>query len=114
METTRKKKILLLAVRAGEIMMKSGAEIYRVEETITRICKACKIDNVEVFAMPTGIFVTLDNDVAGDNVSTYISRIHSSETDLNKIHIKSSRGGMVPLGRVRRAKAHRDSRHGEG
>ena len=87
METTRKKKILLLAVRAGELMLKNGAEIYRVEETITRICKACKIDNVEVFAMPTGIFVTLDNDVAGDNVSTYISRIHSSETDLNKISL---------------------------
>ena len=34
------KRILILAVRAGELMMKSGAEIYRVEDTITRICKA--------------------------------------------------------------------------
>lgn len=33
------KRILILAVRAGELMMKSGAEIYRVEDTITRICK---------------------------------------------------------------------------
>lgn len=85
MDTARKKSILLLAVRAGEIMMKSGAEISRVEETIMRICKACGIDNVEVFAMPTGIFVTLDNDASGDSVSTYIRRIRSSETDLNKI-----------------------------
>lgn len=85
MDRERKKAILNLAVRAGEIMMKSGGEIYRVEETITRVCKACGIDNVEVFAMPTGIFVTLDNDIAGDTASTYIRRIHSSETDLNKI-----------------------------
>ena len=65
--------------------MKSGAEISRVEETIFRICKACHIDNVEVFAMPTGIFVTLDNDTMSEGVSTYIRRIRSSETDLNKI-----------------------------
>ena len=83
----KKRNTLRLAVRAGEIMMKSGAEIYRVEETIFRICKACEIDNVEVFAMPTGIFVTLDNDISDDSVSTYIRRIRSGETDLNKISL---------------------------
>ncbi len=66
-------------------MMRSGAEISRVEETIVRLCKACGVDNAEVFAMPTGIFVTLDNDASGDSVATYIRRIHSSETDLHKI-----------------------------
>ncbi|MBQ9014994.1 MAG: threonine/serine exporter family protein [Firmicutes bacterium] len=87
MDTARKKDILHLAVRAGEIMMKSGAEIYRVEDTIVRICKACGVDNVEVFAMPTGIFVTLDNDLSTDSVSTYIRRIRSGETDLHKISL---------------------------
>ena len=87
MDIERKKKILLLAVQAGEIMMRSGAEISRVEETIARVCKACHIDNVEVFAMPTGIFVTLDNDTLSEGVSTYIRRIRSSETDLNKISL---------------------------
>ncbi len=87
MEKQRKKKILLLAVRAGELMMTCGAEIYRVEETITRICRACGIDNVEVFAMPTGIFITLDNESFGDSVETYIRRIRGSETDLNKISL---------------------------
>ncbi|MDO5490946.1 MAG: threonine/serine exporter family protein [Bacillota bacterium] len=85
MDRERKKAILLLAIHAGELMMTCGAEIYRVEETITRICKACDVDNVEVFAMPSGIFVTLDNDLSGDSVSTYIRRIHNSETNLNKI-----------------------------
>lgn len=33
------KKVLILAIYAGEIMMKNGAEVYRVEDTITRICK---------------------------------------------------------------------------
>lgn len=85
MDKARKKSILLLAVHAGEIMMKSGAEISRVEDTVVRICKACDIDNVEVFAMPTGIFVTLDNDNLGESVSTYVRRVRSGETDLHKI-----------------------------
>ena len=116
MDKARKKSILLLAVRAGEIMMKSGAEISRVEDTIVRICKACDIDNVEVFAMPTGIFVTLDNDVSGDSVSTYIRRIRSSETDLHKISMVnqfsreftttdlSIEAGMQRLDEIERAK----------
>lgn len=85
MKEKRRKLILVLAVKAGEIMMKAGAEIYRVEDTITRICKACGIENVDVFAMPTGIFVTLDDGVNEEHTHTYIRRINSSETDLNKI-----------------------------
>lgn len=85
MINARQKKILILAVRAGEIMLKSGAEIYRVEDTITRICKACKIPYVEVFVMPTGIFVSLDGGGDDSDMYTYIKRMHSGETDLRKI-----------------------------
>ncbi len=81
-EKERKKRVLRLAVRAGEIMMQSGAEVYRVEETVVRICKACDVHTVEVFAIPTGLFVTLD-----DDISTYIRRIRSGETDLHKISL---------------------------
>ncbi len=84
MEKKKQKDILLLAMRAGNIMMTSGAEIYRVEDTIERICKSCGIDDVNVFATPTGIFVSTDNEEASNTVS-YIKRIKSSETDLTKI-----------------------------
>ena len=79
------KRILILAVRAGEMMMKAGAEIYRVEDTITRICKACGITYVDVFATPTGIFVTLDEGSRDSDVFTYIKRIKGSETNLTTI-----------------------------
>lgn len=85
MEKRQQKRILILAVRAGEIMMKAGAEIYRVEDTIERICKACGVDYVGVFAMPTGIFITMDKGDEEDDTYTYVRRIKSSETDLNKI-----------------------------
>lgn len=79
------KKVLILALRAGELMMKSGAEIYRVEDTITRICKACRIPFVEVFATPTGIFLSLDEGSAESDMHTFIKRIKGSSIDLDKI-----------------------------
>ena len=84
MEKKKQKDIMKLALRAGDIMMKSGAEIYRVEDTIERICKSCGIENVDVFATPTGIFMSTDNEDASNTVS-YIKRIRSSETDLTRI-----------------------------
>lgn len=68
-------------------MMKSGAEIYRVEDTIERICKACRIPYVDVFATQTGgIFVSLDSGGDKSDMFTYIKRIKGSgDTDLTKI-----------------------------
>lgn len=79
------KKVLIMALRAGELMMKSGAEIYRVEDTVTRICKACNIPYVEVFATPTGIFLSLDEGSDDSDMHTFIKRTHGSRIDLEKI-----------------------------
>ena len=76
------KKVLMLALYAGEIMMRNGAEIYRVEDTMTHICKACKMDNVEVFATPTGIFISMDRGGDEDDTQTYVKRIKGISTDL--------------------------------
>jgi len=79
------KKVLMLALRAGELMMKSGAESYRVEDTIARICRACRIPNVEVFATPTGIFLSLDEGSEESDTHTFIKRIKGSSIDLTRI-----------------------------
>lgn len=79
------KKILILALFAGEIMLKSGAEIYRVEDTVTRICKACNIPYAEVFATTTGIFVSVDEGSAHSDMHTFLKRIRNSNIDLEKI-----------------------------
>ena len=74
-----------MAIQAGEIMLKNGAETSRVEDTIKRICKACRIDRIETFATPTGIFISLDKGGENDDTQTFIKRIHGASTDLNKI-----------------------------
>lgn len=79
------KKLLLLAILAGKIMLKNGAETYRVEDTIERICKSRKnVQYADAFVTPTGIFVSLEY---GDEMITYLMRIKSIKIDLNKINL---------------------------
>lgn len=66
-------------------MMKNGGEIYRVEEIITRICRACNIPHVEVFATPSGIFASIGSGGEDGDIKTYIKAITNRTTDLQKI-----------------------------
>ena len=45
--------LLCLALDIGEGMLKCGAEIHRVEDTIERICYAYGASHIEVFAIPS-------------------------------------------------------------
>ena len=86
MAHNEEKNILMLALKAGEIMLISGSEIYRVEDTVTRICKAYGIPFVEIFATTTGIFMTLD--AGGDSKPyTIIKRIKGISLDLKKVSL---------------------------
>lgn len=57
-----KRKILQLAVTAGEILLKNGAEIVRVQETIGRILSAYGIQTYTDYVIANGIFVTIDEE----------------------------------------------------
>jgi uncharacterized membrane protein YjjP (DUF1212 family) len=81
------KKILILALYAGELMMKSGAEVYRVEDTIIRICKACRIDYVECFATTTGITLSIDKGEESSDMNTFTKRIDGISIDLERISL---------------------------
>ncbi|HHV72768.1 MAG TPA: threonine/serine exporter family protein [Clostridia bacterium] len=77
------KSLLALALRAGEIMLKNGAETYRVEDIIDRLIKAGNIKEVSSFVIPTGIFVSL-TDTDG-KVITRVLRINERTINLDKI-----------------------------
>src|SRR5699024_2854641 len=54
-------KLLSVAGLAGTIILENGGEVYRAEDTVTRICESRKnIRNVDVFSTPTAIFVSLN------------------------------------------------------
>ena len=55
------KKVVDMALEAGRILLKNGAEIFRVEDTITRICHRFHIDKVDVFTLSHAIFITAED-----------------------------------------------------
>ncbi len=68
------------AVFAGELLMKNGAETYRVEDTMYRILGKANLKTVQVLVMMTGFVATLD-DPSLDSL-TVVRRITSRGTNL--------------------------------
>lgn len=52
--------ILTLAVDAGDALLRSGGEIYRAEETVSRILDAFEIQNRDVYVLSNGIFASVN------------------------------------------------------
>jgi len=66
-------KIVNLAAHAGKIMLESGAEIYRVEETITRIGNSYSIFSIDAFVTLNVIIVSASNEYGESPLSTVLT-----------------------------------------
>ena len=78
-EETSLKQVVDLALEAGMVLLKNGAEIFRVEETIHRICRRFHVDQVDVFTLSHGLFITADN---GREVYTRVKHVPLSSARL--------------------------------
>lgn len=65
---------------AGRIMMESGAETYRVEDTMLRMARSQNLDDAQSYVTPTGIIFSL-----GRTQPTRVTSISTRITDLHKI-----------------------------
>ena len=65
---------------AGRIMIESGAETYRVEDTMIRMARSLEIEDAQSYVTPTGIILSL-----GRRQKTKITTISNRITDLHKI-----------------------------
>lgn len=74
--------LMQVAMKAGSILLMSGAETYRVEETVVRIFNAYGAVDTNSFVLPTGIFSSFMYE--GKHYSS-VRRIKSRSTDLHKI-----------------------------
>lgn len=73
------------AILAGEIMLKNGAETYRVEDTVQRILETGKVKHTQVVAMTTSIIASISN--PDMNPITVVRRINERGTNLNKVYL---------------------------
>lgn len=80
-------EVMQIALLAGEVLLKSGAEVYRVEDTITRIARNYNVE-CECFVMPTGIFISSNG--KGNEFLSYVRRIKGRSLDLHRIELVNS------------------------
>ncbi len=56
------REVLEAAALAGDILLASGAEIFRVEETIEVIARSFGVESIDSFVLSSGIFLTAGGD----------------------------------------------------
>ncbi|MBX4268802.1 threonine/serine exporter family protein [Clostridium estertheticum] len=75
--------IIQIAAEAGKIILENGGETYRVEQTITMICKSYGVSRTESFVTPTGIMISITN--SKNHTISLIRRIHIRTVNLRKV-----------------------------
>ncbi|MDO4766046.1 MAG: threonine/serine exporter family protein [Eubacteriales bacterium] len=80
------KKLFQFALDLGELMLSSGAETFRVEDTMRRILAKSNYQYVEAFVTPTGIFTTMSSSTENSELPlSYIRRVSMRTNNMNKI-----------------------------
>ncbi len=77
------KEILTLAVELGDQMLRNGAEIYRIEDTVIHILRAYDIEDFDVYVLSNGIFASA-NENKEDSCSM-IRHVPLGSVNLGKI-----------------------------
>ncbi|MBR2354582.1 MAG: threonine/serine exporter family protein [Clostridia bacterium] len=77
--------LLSVALDVGEMLLKNGAEIRRVEDTVERICRAYGAVHVEVFAIISMLNVEIH--MPDGSYSTQLRRVYETGTDLYRLEL---------------------------
>ncbi len=96
-------EIVRLAVLAGEVLLRNGAETSRAEETMYHIARACGADQAECFVIPTGVFLTV-TDVSGRPLTT-MRRVKGRTINLDRIAKVNELSRRLADGRINHAEA---------
>jgi len=67
----------------GELLLANGAEVLRVEDTLSRLCAAYGFSRINVFCITSSIVLTVHN--AENQIFTQTRRITARETNLQKV-----------------------------
>ncbi|WP_282937886.1 threonine/serine exporter family protein [Paenibacillus sp. RC67] len=103
MEPTKQHyEITQICLLAGKVMLQSGGETYRVEDTMMRIASALGVDNSHSYVTPTGIFFSID----GTEPMTRLIRIMERSTDLRKVTLVNDISRKITAGELSPSEAH--------
>ena len=83
---------------ASQIILESGGETYRAEETVERMCAGLGVPHVDVLALPTGLMLTVTGE--DDSSTTRIVRVRNRAIDLERIDQCNCISRSVAAGRL--------------
>lgn len=72
----------------GEQMLLCGGEVHRTEDSMSRICYACKAKKVEIFTITSLIVLTLEDE--GGNIYTQIREVNNGSSNMEMLHMLNS------------------------
>lgn len=77
-------KVLDCIMDIGEQMLVNGAEVHRVESSISRMCRAMGAARTDIFTITTSMIATVYTE--DGQICTQTRRIKATGTDVEKIH----------------------------
>lgn len=96
--------IMDVSLLAGKIMLESGAETHRVEDTMMRIAAAYGIKESHSYVTPTGIMFSIETK---EPTKTKLMRISDRTTDLKKVMLVNSTSRRISAGELDVPQAYR-------
>ena len=97
------KEVMELAIGAGHLLLENGAEIFRVEETMDRICRHYGVESGNAFVLSNGIFAT-----AGDEREGFFAKVQHipvSGAHLDKVAAVNQLSREISQGKYTAAEA---------
>lgn len=98
--------IMEVCLLAGKVMLQSGAETYRVEDTMNRIAQACAIFEAHSYVTPTGIFLSIQGENRQAEQTKFL-RISERLIDLNKIVLVNDVSRKISSGDISLSEAYK-------
>ncbi|MCI5771731.1 MAG: threonine/serine exporter family protein [Clostridiales bacterium] len=90
---------------AAQIILESGGETYRSEETAEKMCQGFGIEKMDVLAMPTGVTMTVQSE-DGESM-TRIVRVRQRAINLARIDACNCVSRKVAAGKMNAEEAYR-------
>ena len=106
------RSVVDLALEAGRILLKNGAEIFRVDETMIRICKRFHVEYVDTFILSHAIFISAENGM--EETYTKVKQVPLSSSHLGIVAEVNELSRQIAEGLVSIEEASRRLRKIEG
>lgn len=91
------RKVLELTTRIGEVLLKNGGEIFRVQETMQRIAKAYGVEGFHVYVLANSIFASIEED--GRQICQQLQVGNNEEKDSDDL-VVASQIRYIPLSSI--------------